>query len=261
VSKVLIVAQLLPNSELFGELCRDSMANAGKAYIAGKPLLSTTDWPSHVSCVVFFVGCNLRCRFCFNGPLLDFNEQFQIKLTKVYAEIKSQKSLIDGVIVSGGEPTIQPEPLLALAKWTRKQKLLFGLMTNGTRPDVLRQLLGQDLINYIAVDIKTIPKIDQYSEITPISENLLEKIQETISLLKSARVSYEFRTTLVPGLVDQISQVRQIANWLGTEHYVLQVYRPAKTVLDVSLHDRNFTPAELELFRNFAQENQIEFRF
>ena len=148
------------------------------------------------------------------------------------------------MIVSGGEPTLQLEPLLALAKWTRKQELLFGLMTNGTRPAVLRQLLDLDLINYLAVDIKTIPKIDQYSEITPISENLLEKIQETISLLKSSKGSYEFRTTLVPGLVDQISQVRQIANWLGSEHYVLQVYRPAKTVLDVSLHDQSFTPSE-----------------
>ncbi len=248
-------------SELLGAVCRDLMVNSVKAYVAGKPILSTTDWPSRVSCVVFFVGCNLRCRFCFNGPLLNFDEHFHIDLSKTYPEIESQKSLIDGVIVTGGEPTLQPEPLLTLAKWTRKQELLFGLMTNGTKPEVLRELLDNELVNYIAVDIKTVPKREQYSHITQVAKNFIEKIQETISLLQSSSISYEFRTTLVPGLLDQKSQIRQIAEWVGNEHYVLQAYRPTKTVLDVSLHNQSFSSAELDCFRSFARENHIRVRF
>ncbi|MFX1475980.1 MAG: 4Fe-4S cluster-binding domain-containing protein, partial [Promethearchaeota archaeon] len=82
-----------------------------KVYAAGKPLLSTTDWPSTVSCVVFFAGCNLRCRFCFNTPILEFDDKYLFSTEGITTELDKQKYLIEGVIVTGGEPTLQPEPL------------------------------------------------------------------------------------------------------------------------------------------------------
>jgi pyruvate formate lyase activating enzyme len=231
-----------------------------EAYIAGKPLLSTTDWPSKVSCVVFFVGCNLRCRFCFNGQLLDFNEQYKIDLERLYPELEPNRYLIDGIIATGGEPTLQSDPLKALAEWTKQQGLEFGLMTNGTKPNVVQELLEMNLVDYIAVDIKTVPNRTQYVKVTQSAGDILDKVNETISLLKSSKISYEFRTTLVPSLIDSLDQLDLIRKWIGPKHYVLQQFRPTKTVLDSSL-TKAFTPDELTRFRKYAQQYEITTRF
>ncbi|MFX1318080.1 MAG: anaerobic ribonucleoside-triphosphate reductase activating protein [Promethearchaeota archaeon] len=231
-----------------------------QAYVAGKPLLSTTDWPSKVSCVIFFVGCNLRCRFCFNGPLLEFLDQYKIELERLYPELEPNQYLIDGVIATGGEPTLQPAPLKALAEWTKQNGLEFGLMTNGTKPDVVQELLEANLVDYIAVDLKTVPDQTQYANVTQSTGAILAQINETINLLKSSKISYEFRTTLVPSLIDTLEQLDLIRQWVGSKHYVLQQFRPARTVLDSSL-TRAFTPDELTRIAQYAQQHKIITRF
>lgn len=232
-----------------------------KAYIAGKPLLSTTDWPSVVSCAVFFVGCNLRCRFCFNEPILNFKPQYCIDLEQIFTELLEQKFLIEGVIATGGEPTLQPNPLLELADWSHKHGILFGLMTNGTKPLVIRHLLTKKLLDYVAVDIKTVPHPEDYATITQSQEDLLRPIEETIQLLKSANIWYEFRTTLVPKLIDQPEQIRQIIEWVGTDHYVLQAFRQTLTIIDPQLQNAQFSLETLSKFRKFAEEQDITVRF
>ncbi len=231
-----------------------------EAFIAGKPILSTTDWPSKVSSVIFFVGCNLRCRFCFNTPLLEFNEQYKIDLELLYPELETNQFLIDGIIVTGGEPTLQPTPLKTLAEWTKQHELEFGLMTNGTKPDVLRQLLESDLIDFIAVDIKTVPSRNQYVRVTQSTGEILDRIKETVKLLKASKISYEFRTTLVPSLVDTYEQLDQIRKWVGSKHLVLQLFRPVNTVLDTSLSTA-FSPTELEKFHQYGQKHGLTTRF
>ena len=232
-----------------------------EAYVAGKPLLSTTDWPTIVSCVVFFVGCNLRCRFCFNAPILEFKERYRVNLSKVFTEVEEQKYLIDGVMVTGGEPTLQPQALRELAHWTHQQELLFGLMTNGTKPDVLRQLIVDQLVDYVAVDLKTVPCLKAYAQITQSQENLLPLVKETIKLLKSSEIHYEFRTNLVPNLVNEFQQIDEIAKWVGINHFVLQTFRPTDTLVDDSLQSAAFSPGELEQFREYAKEKGIPTRF
>lgn len=232
-----------------------------KAYIAGKPLLSTTDWPSTVSCVVFFVGCNLRCRFCFNAPLLEFDKQFLVDLEQIYPELEAHRFLADGVIVTGGEPTIQSEPLYELAQWVKQQNFKFGIMTNGTKPDVIQRLISDQLIDYVAVDIKTIPQAKTYANITQSNEAILPLIKETIALLKASQIEYEFRTTLVPKLVEDLNQLKKIIQWVGSDHYVLQVFRPTETVLDLKLIQASFTTEELNRFQTFAQQNGLLTRF
>lgn len=231
-----------------------------KGYIAGKPLLSTTDWPSTVSCAIFFAGCNLRCRFCFNAPILEFDEKFLIDLVEVYAEIDEQRFLIEGVIATGGEPTLQPNTLLALAEWTRQKDLRFGLMTNGTKPQVIRQLIRAKLLDYIAVDVKTVPQPRLYAHVTQSREDVLSLVQETVSLLKTTNIPYEFRTTLVPQLVSHPEQIQQIANWVGTDSYVLQIFRATKTVIDTQLQQCEFTSKQLSKIREFAKQAGITFR-
>jgi len=232
-----------------------------KAYIAGKPLLSTTDWPGTVCCVVFFVGCNMRCRYCFNSPILEFDDRFLCDLEDVYTELEEQRFLIDGVIATGGEPTLQPEALRALAKWTKSHQLRFGLMTNGTRPAILRDLLSERMLDYVAVDIKTVPKPQDYTHITQTKKDILPLLQETVKLLKGAEIHYEFRTTLVPQLNSSPDQILRIADWVGHDHYVLQAFRPSETVLDPKLRHRSFTPQELASLRQFANRHNIATRF
>jgi pyruvate formate lyase activating enzyme len=231
-----------------------------KAYVAGKPILSTTDWPSNVCCVVFFVGCNLRCRFCFNTPLLEFDKKYQVDLTRIYQEIEANRFLLDGVIVTGGEPTLQQDSLRAIAEWTREHNLMFGLMTNGTKPTIIQELLDANLLDYIAVDIKTVPNATEYAKITQTTQEILPKVKKTIAIIKSSNVSYEFRTTLVPSLVYHENQLRQILDWVGPNHYVLQTFRPTDTVLDPELN-ASFSSEELEKFRTFARENNLVTRF
>ncbi|MFX1565461.1 MAG: anaerobic ribonucleoside-triphosphate reductase activating protein [Promethearchaeota archaeon] len=231
-----------------------------EAYIAGKPLLSTTDWPSKVSCVVFFAGCNLRCRFCFNTPLLEFGEHYKVDLELVYLELEASQYLIDGVIVTGGEPTLQAAPLRNLAEWTKNHGLEFGIMTNGTKPDVLNQFLDAALLDYIAVDIKTVPEKSQYVHLTQSTSAVLERVKETVSLCKASKIQYEFRTTLVPSIIDSTNQIDQIRKWLKTPHYVLQLFRPEDTVLDPSLNFA-FTPEQVDQFHQYAKKHGIITRF
>ncbi|MFW9983819.1 MAG: anaerobic ribonucleoside-triphosphate reductase activating protein [Candidatus Odinarchaeota archaeon] len=231
-----------------------------KAYIAGKPLLSTTDWPSSVCCVVFFTGCNLRCKFCFNGPLLKFDDQNLIDLELVYEELDEHRYLIDGILVTGGEPTLQPDALHAIGEWTHNQNLKFGIMTNGTKPAVLQQLLDANLLDYVAVDIKTVPNEKEYAHITQTEHEILPLINETITLLKSSKISYEFRTTLVPSLIDKISQLEKILKWIGKKNYVLQNFRAIDTVLDPNLKTV-FSMEELDQLRQFAKKKHILTRF
>lgn len=231
-----------------------------KAYIAGKPLLSTTDWPSNVCCVVFFAGCNLRCKFCFNAPILEFDSKFIIDLDLLYQELEEHRFLIDGVLITGGEPTLQPEPLQAIAEWTHNENLQFGLMTNGTQPIVIQKLLDSNQLDFIAVDIKTVPDDEQYMKITQSSTEILSSIKKTISIVRSSKIQYEFRTTVVPSLLSDIAQLKRILKWVGKKNYVIQNYRPTETVLDSTLQTA-FSEKELERFRDFANANQVITRF
>lgn len=231
-----------------------------KAYIAGKPLLSTTDWPSSVCCVLFFTGCNLRCKFCFNGPLLDFDEQHLVDLERVFEELDTHRYLVDGILVTGGEPTLQPEALHAIGEWTHNHNLKFGLMTNGTKPSVLQELIDANLLDYVAVDIKTSPNEKEYAHITQTDHEIFPAINETIALLKSSKINYEFRTTLVPSLIDKIPQLEKILKWIGKKNYVLQNFRATDTVLDPNLKTA-FSVEELDHFRQFAKKKRIITRF
>jgi pyruvate formate lyase activating enzyme len=178
----------------------------------------------------------------------------------VFEELGEHRFLIDGVIVTGGEPTLQPDPLHALGEWTHNNSLKFGIMTNGSKPAVVKRLLDAKLLDYVALDIKTIPKKKEYAHITQSEEELLPVINETIAILKSSKISYEFRTTLIPSLIDKKSQLKQILKWIGKENYVLQNFRSTDTVLDPNLQD-SFSVEKIEEFRQFAEKNQITTRF
>lgn len=177
--------------------------------IAGLQKMTLLDFPGKVACTVFLDGCNFRCPFCHNTPLLDGKAAPAMTEEELFAFLEKRTGILDGVCVTGGEPTLQKE----LPEFLGKIKALgyaVKLDTNGYRPEVLRSVAEQGLVDYVAMDIKNSP--DRYSQTTGVPIDL-KKIEESIFYLVSEKISYEFRTTVVEPLHDAQS-IRDMAAWL-----------------------------------------------
>jgi pyruvate formate lyase activating enzyme len=200
--------------------------------IKGLQKVSLLDFPGGICSTIFVGGCNLRCRYCYNRDLvLNPGSIPVISTDEIFAFLGSKSSLLDGVCVSGGEPTLQeelPDFLMEIKKMGLKVKL----DTNGTRPEVISRLLDEDVLDYIAMDVKG--PLAKYSYITG-NNTAHSKLKETIALLKNSRVEQEFRTTVIPGLLkeeDLLSIAKEIA---GCRRYVLQQFSPRSSIIDPAL--------------------------
>ena len=189
--------------------------------ILGLQKLTLLDYPGRTACTVFTGGCNFRCPFCHNAPLvLPGREQEPYTEEEVLSYLKKRAGLLDGVCVTGGEPTLQ-EDLEAFLRQVRALGYPVKLDTNGSRPEALRALIGQGLLDYVAMDVKSSP--EEYARACGVPVDL-EKVNESIDLLLSGCVDYEFRTTVVAGLhTSQIIEqtARRIA---GAKRYFLQAF-------------------------------------
>ncbi|MCB9498943.1 MAG: anaerobic ribonucleoside-triphosphate reductase activating protein [Erysipelotrichaceae bacterium] len=162
---------------------------------SGIEKLSLVDYDNKLSCILFFAGCNFRCPFCQNGGLvLKPIEQPIIPFEQILDYLKERKNVLDAVVISGGEPTLMPDLKEKIIK-IKKLGYLVKLDTNGTHPEIVKDLYNNGLIDYVAMDIKN--SEDKYS-LTIRAENLhIEKIKETIDFLKRSGIGYEFRTTMM----------------------------------------------------------------
>ncbi|MBR4003672.1 MAG: anaerobic ribonucleoside-triphosphate reductase activating protein [Clostridia bacterium] len=187
-------------------------------YIAGYIKNSFVDYPGKIACSIFTVGCNMRCWYCHNSHLF---EKAKIKITEeeIFDFLKQRVGQLDGVVVSGGEPTLQPDLLNFLAK-VKSLGYAVKLDTNGTNFDVLLSAIEQNLVDYVAMDIKA--PLQKYSQITG-TNNDMESINESIDLLLENRVDYEFRTTFSPDLT--LEDVEEICKRIkGAKTYSIQKY-------------------------------------
>ena len=200
--------------------------------IRGLQKVSLIDYPGSVCATLFAGGCNLRCLFCHNRDLvLKPGELPLIEESEVMEYLDDKGSILDGICISGGEPTLQHD-LFAFIIKVKNIGLKVKLDTNGTRPEVIRNLLDSELLDYIAVDIKA--PLDKYALIVGDSKDL-NKIIETIDLVKNSIIEQEFRTTVVPGLLDE-NDILHIAKSLsGCRKYVLQQFHPQDSMIDPSL--------------------------
>ena len=204
--------------------------------IGGFQKLTLIDYPGKVATVVFTVGCNFRCPFCHNPDLIKPSPEM-IKIgqenEKIFFEfLKKRTGLLDGVCVTGGEPTVQPD-LLPFLERIRSMGFLIKLDSNGLRPEILKEVLKRKLADHIAMDIKHAPK--KYA-LAMGMEIDMEKIKESVDLIKKSRVSYEFRTTVVPGIHTE-EDFEAIGEWIrGTKLYYLQPFRDG-IVFDASVRD------------------------
>ena len=174
--------------------------------LVGLDKMSLLDYEDKISCVLFYKACNFRCPFCHNG-LTVLEAEDEILFDAALDYLKSRKGLLDAVVFTGGEPTLEPN-LKNHIKRVKELGFLIKLDTNGTNPEVVKELLDENLLDYIAMDIKY--SEEKYALTTGVKNANMDKIKESISLIMNSGVSYEFRTTLV----DEIHKVEDM-NGLG----------------------------------------------
>jgi pyruvate formate lyase activating enzyme len=200
--------------------------------LGGYQKLTLIDYPGKIATTVFTVGCSFRCPFCHNPELVD-NRQFAVysDMGKEFFEfLKKRKDKLEGVCITGGEPTIQKDIIDFIQK-IKKMGFLVKLDTNGTRPDVLKKVIDLRLVDFIAMDIKNQPK--KYDKTTGVKGDI-KRIKLSVDLIMRSKIPYEFRTTVVPGLHNE-KDFEEIAKWIkGARAYYLQEYREIK-ILDPRL--------------------------
>jgi len=191
--------------------------------IAGLQKLTLIDYPGKLASTVFLAGCNFSCPWCYSSELVlpaKIKEHPKFSKKEVFQFLKEKKGLLEGVVICGGEPTLQKE-LKRLIKKIKKLGFSVKLDTNGSNPKILKSLIDKKLIDYVALDVKY-PK-EKYSN--------QEAIEESIEELKQGKIDFEFRTTVVPTVLEK-KDILQIARWVGGENvkYYLQSFRPEKTL-------------------------------
>ena len=192
--------------------------------IGGLNTFSLSDYPGQVAAVVFTQGCNFRCPFCHNGRLIpiDVPKESLISEDEVLRFLKSRKDQLNGVVISGGEPTIQPD-LCTFLCLIKNMDYAVKLDTNGSNPKVLRKLLENNLLDYIAIDIKA--PWCKYSQLSGVNLQV-SHIKQSISLISKSDIEHEFRTTVVETLLSQknIQSIKTIVP--DGSPYRLQIFKP-----------------------------------
>ena len=195
--------------------------------IRGWVKTSLIDYPGKIATVLFTSGCNFRCPYCQNSELVLHPESLpEIDPAEIFQLLTRRRGLIDGMVITGGEPTLQN----GLDDFLRKASelgLAIKLDTNGYRPQVLRELLERGLLNYVAMDIKT--SLARYPLAAGVPVDV-QRIEESVRLNLSSGIDYEFRTTVVPGIVTP-EDVEEISKLIaGARKYILQQFRPQVTL-------------------------------
>ena len=165
--------------------------------ICGLQKTTLLDFPGHVAATVFTGGCNFRCPFCHNSELLPGTVEAEYETGEVLDFLRKRKGILEGVCITGGEPTLQPD-LEDFIRSVRELGLLVKLDTNGYKPDLLRDFCRKGLVDFVAMDIKA--GRSHYAAAAGVDGMRLERIDESIRFLLEGSVPYEFRTTVVRGL-------------------------------------------------------------
>ncbi|MDP7180054.1 MAG: anaerobic ribonucleoside-triphosphate reductase activating protein [Candidatus Woesearchaeota archaeon] len=210
------------------------------------------NYPGKVVSTLFLGGCNMQCPYCHNKDLVINPEQLEkIKENEIITFLESKKGWVDGVCISGGEPTLQKD----LPKFIEKIKergLVVKLDTNGTNPEMIKYLIDNKLTDFISMDIKA--PLEKYDIVTRTKTNKKD-IQESIDILRNSKIKHEFRTTVVPGLFSK-EDAKEIGKWLkDCEHFTLQQFKPNKNTIDSSYNKKEtFKREEMEEFKQIMQK-------
>ncbi len=222
--------------------------------IGGLNKLTAQDYPEHLACIIFTKGCNFNCSYCYNRDLVD-NKAETIDEDYVMTYLYKRRKLLDGVVISGGEPTIWDD-LIPFIKKVKELKLDIKLDTNGYNPAMLKELIDNNLVDYIAMDIKAIP--DKYMEV--INKKIdFDKILESIDLIKKSNIKYEFRTTIMKDVHDK-NDIIKILKLIGDSKLYLQNFQCTDVVKDKKI--KSFSRDELlKLKEELKEYPNVEIRY
>lgn len=222
--------------------------------ICGLQKLSMVDYPGKLAATVFTGGCNLRCPFCHNALLVTrLNESPRLDTDEVLAFLRSRRSLLDAVVLSGGEPLLQPGAADFLAT-VKDMGYLVKLDTNGCYPDALEEILSKRFVDYVAMDIKN--SREKYSLTVGVPDFDLTPIDESIRLIRESGIDYEFRTTAVRQF-HTAADFTAIGRWLrGSKNYYIQNFNDSGNLIGSGMS--GFSEDEL---RSFAGSLTGDFEF
>lgn len=209
--------------------------------IGGVKDISTIDYPGEVVSVLFLCGCPFKCPFCQNWALLDYKNCEDNEISEIILNLKNYSDFVDGVCITGGEPTLQGKGLIEFLNQGKDLGLL-KLDTNGFYPDIIEKILKMKVLSYIALDIKTRFEPIEYGTgcgLPKSGEQIIEQVKRSIELiLKEPSIIFEARTTIVPNLIDKKEQIENIVSSLsGVKRYVLQQFRSEGGTLDPKFKD------------------------
>lgn len=201
---------------------------------------SLLDFEDRISCVLFCKPCNYRCPFCHNGTTV-LEAETVIPFEDILEYLQSRKGLIDAVVVSGGEPTLMPDLKEKIIK-LKELGFLIKLDTNGTNPEVVKDLYENHLIDYVAMDIKN--SFVKYAMTVGVKNAFLDKISQTIKFLMTSGIDYEFRTTLIDEFHNE-QDMRDIAETIkGAKRLYLQKYVDRESCIAHGFHEVSKEKAE-----------------
>lgn len=227
--------------------------------LKGLQKLTLLDFPGRIAATVFFGGCNFRCPFCHNASLVlgeRLCESANLKEEEFFSFLDKRRGILEGVCVSGGEPTLFPGIADFIGE-IKKRGFLVKLDTNGYEPGVLKELCSLGIIDYVAMDIKNSPK--KYAETTGVPSLDFEKIRKSAEFLMTGDVDFEFRTTLVRSLHDE-EDIREISEWLcGEEKFFLQTFINSGDLISDGFdsYDKKETEALLKVLKMRIPNAQI----
>ena len=207
------------------------------------------DYPGKIACVVYTIGCNFRCPYCHNPELVDETVETHITEKEFFDFLAGRTKMLDGVVITGGEPTMH-DGLLAVMQKIKDLGYLVKLDTNGTNPVMLHQAVEGGLVDYVAMDIKSPLRKYSATVARPVD---VEAIRSSIDFLLLSSVEYEFRTTVIKGMhtPDDIEEIGKEIK--GAQKYFLQKFIPTKILNPQFIKKTTYSDKEFEGFRKKLQ--------
>lgn len=227
-------------------------------YFAHMEKTSLLDFPGRICSLLYTIGCNFRCPFCYNRSLV-LPEEYPPKnlwLDEDYviSVLEERKRYIRALAITGGEPLLHPE-IIPFFRRVRERGFAIKIDTNGTFPDRLKEILDEGLVDYVAMDVKNSPK--RYSETTGVDVDL-SKVERSIKILKESGIDHEFRTTLVPGL-HTVEDLKEMVDWMGgCRKLILQPYRNDMPLINPEFNKKVLlTDEEVSAFKRGVEETGL----
>lgn len=222
--------------------------------IQGLQKLTLLDFPGKTACTVFTGGCNLRCPFCHNSPLvINPPKESAYSEDEIFSFLKKRLGILDGVAITGGEPLLQPDIVDFIVK-VRELGYSVKLDTNGTYPDKLKYLVENKLVDYVAMDVKS--GETGYPQCVGIGGYKIDKVKESISFLLENKVDYEFRTTVANGLHTK-EDIEELGNLIkGAKRHYIQAFKDSGDLIGFGLS--SFSKNELTEMKKIM-ENYVDF--